>query len=274
MNRIDNFNNQAFGLNAVSPTPPNKKTPLFYLTALSEVDANNSPLIGLYFVNNSDETLKYLSSDDPINSDIVYLDVLPKQAVKIDQFIMQYMGDFLTQCDIYVGLPMALTYYFRVVFKDLDAGETIPLLNEDLTKPRSVNIAQKITTGKDQPISPIVLKDRQQWWLKLLTQYGEALANFMVACNDALYRYDLFPKMPYAYGLDLYDEYANESIEIAKELSSQNEVNTSKVTEVLLNVFAKYLGKDEVINLSSDCIEEILTAWKTFHNFNLSKDNS
>lgn len=89
-----------------------------------------------------------------------------------------------------------------------------------------------------------------------------------------LYRYDLFPKMPYAYGLDLYDEYANESIEIAKELSSQNEVNTSKVTEVLLNVFAKYLGKDEVINLSSDCIEEILTAWKTFHNFNLSKDNS
>ena len=73
MNRIDNFNNQAFGLNAVSPTPPNKKTPLFYLTALSEVDANNSPLIGLYFVNNSDETLKYLSSDDPINSDIVYL---------------------------------------------------------------------------------------------------------------------------------------------------------------------------------------------------------
>ena len=42
MNRIDNFNNQAFGLNAVSPTPPNKKTPLFYLTALSEVDANNT----------------------------------------------------------------------------------------------------------------------------------------------------------------------------------------------------------------------------------------
>lgn len=273
MNRIDNFNNQAFGLNAVSPTPPNKKTPLFYLTALSEVDANNSPLIGLYFVNNSDETLKYLSSDDPINSDIVYLDVLPKQAVKIDQFIMQYMGDFLTQCDIYVGLPMALTYYFRVVFKDLDAGETIPLLNEDLTKPRSVNIAQKITEGKDQPISPIVLKDRHEWWLKLVAQYDEALANFMMACNDALYRFDLFPQMPYAYGLDLYDEYAIEAIEIVKELSSQNAVNISKVIEVLLKIFAKYLGKDEVINLSSDCVEEILTAWKTYQNFRAVKDD-
>lgn len=274
MNRIDNFDNQTFGLNAVSPTPPNKKTPLFYLIALSEVDADNMPIVGIYFVNNSDETLKYISENYPLSSDKVYLEVLPKQAVKIDQFIMQYMGDFLTQYDIYVGLPMAVTYYFRVVFKDLDSGETIPLLNEDLTKPRSVNIAQKITEGKDQPISPIVLKDRHEWWLRLVAQYGEALANFMMACNDALYRYDLFPQMPYAYGLDLYDEYANESIEIAKELSSQNEVNTSKVTEVLLNVFAKYLGKDEVINLSSDCIEEILTAWKTFHNFNLSKDNS
>ena len=74
----------------------------------------------------------------------------------------------------------------------------------------------------NNPAKPILLESlmmREQCWAQLLDKYEPSLANLIIACNDALYRYDIFTEMPFAYDMELYDEYMNEAVALALKLS-------------------------------------------------------
>lgn len=262
MNRIDNFN-PSKPVNALHTC---LKKPQYYLTLIVESYSSLTQEGSVYFVNNSDETLKYVSLGNPLVADVSYLEVLAYQAIKIDSVNLNDTNSSFKNYAFYLaGQYLEDIFYINCGNIAIQPNEIIPLLYTDFTKPAHMLDAHRIVHAKELPISPVVKADRLQWYLELINDYDKDLANFILACNDALYRYDIFTQLSYAYGMDLYDEYSSEAVALARKLIKMPKPLTKQqIAAVVLKIAEDYFDSSRGLHIEDDFIDEIQNACQIY----------
>ena len=234
-----------------------QKIPLFYL----HNESINNYEEDIYFVNNSDETLSFVAPYELIKRDsdnpemviavepserdeaFTYINVLPKQGVKIDRQHIIYDSDYLNQIIVYTmsraSKEMWDVWRLNVCEKGLFSS-SYPLLWEDGTKPTCVVSADKRNDPKDRPILPRVLPIRQQLYEKWADHYDEAYASLMTAITDAIYRYDF--GIVGCYYNDNWDEYSSESELIVNLLIKNGADSVEEVLTIMTAVYDSSFG--------------------------------
>ena len=129
-----------------------------------------------------------------------------------------------------------------------------------LTPPPIHNIAK--------PISSDALVIREQWWVQLLDKYETLFAKLIIACNDALYRHNIFTQMPYAYDNELYDEYTDEAVALALKLSQSPALLDKQYIYGIANHIAnEYFDSPRGLHIDDDFLKEIGEAYKNYYYF-------
>ena len=122
----------------------------------------------------------------------------------------------------------------------------------------------------NNPAKPILLESlvmREQCWAQLLDKYEPSLANLIIACNDALYRYDIFTEMPFAYDMELYDEYMNEAVALALKLSqSLTFLDKQKICVLVTGVANKFFDSPRGLHIEHDFLKEISEVYQVYYN--------
>lgn len=117
-----------------------------------------------------------------------------------------------------------------------------------------------------KPISSESLVIREQWWTQLLDKYKPLLANLIIACNDALYRYDIFTQMPFAYDMELYDEYMDEAVALALKLSQSLTFLDKQQISVIVNGIAnEFFDSPRGLHIEDDFLQEISEAYQVYY---------
>ena len=117
-----------------------------------------------------------------------------------------------------------------------------------------------------KPISSEALSIREQWWTKLLDKYDPSLASLIIACNDALYRYDIFTEMPYAYDNELYDEYMNEAVVLALKLSqSHTLLDKQHISMIVTDIANEFFDSPRGLHIEDDFLQEINEAYQGYY---------
>ena len=121
----------------------------------------------------------------------------------------------------------------------------------------------------NNPAKPILLESlvmREQCWAQLLDKYEPSLANLIIACNDALYRYDIFTEMPYAYDMELYDEYLEESVALALNLSqSLTFLDKQQICVIVKDIADKFFDSTRGLHIEDVFLQEISEAYQVYY---------
>ena len=257
-----------------------RKTPLFYLETVS-VDSYEDDI---YFVNNTEETLRWVApfkpyrsivevraklgdgSDENLNNvklysgdiDSLYMDILPKQGVRIGSVDIIYDSDALMQWFMHVPYKGPNTHYaiwrFNVVEKGGIKG-FYPLLWEDFSKPSHMVSADCLFERADMPIEISVYEERCEVLESLIGLYGVSNAIFILAINDVLYRYRVGWSAPYS-------ESDIQAKEIAIKLEALKPKDTEAVKNIIQAVYDFWFGKGFAKNISMQACGEILSLYQ------------
>lgn len=257
-----------------------RKTPLFYLETVSVDNYEDD----IYFVNNTDEPLRWVapfkpyrnitearaklgdSSDknlrkmtlysDDINS--VYQDVLPKQGVRIGSTHIMYDSDVMMQWFVHVPYKGPDTHYaiwqFNVVEKGGIRG-TYPLLWDDFSKPSHMVSCDCLFDQADMPIEVSIYKERCAMLDRLIGSFGVSNAIFILAINDVLYRYGVGWSAPYS-------ESDIQAQDIAMKLIEQKPENAKAVKAVVQAVYDFWFNEGFAKNTSMQACEELLSLYQ------------
>lgn len=257
-----------------------RKSPLFYLETVSINNYEDD----VYFVNNTDDTLSFVApfrlcrnidearaklgdvnvenvekvklySDD---MDRLYMDVLPKQGVRIGSIHIIYDSDALMQWFISVPYKGVDTHYgiwrFNIVEKG-GIGGSYPLLWEDFSKPSHVVSSECVTERDEMPIEPALYEERCWVLEQFIEQYGVADAIFILAINDVLYRYCVGWSAPYNES-DIQAKY------IARKLKEQKPKDAEAVKAIVQAVYDFWFDKGFAKNISMQACAEILSLYQ------------
>ena len=254
-----------------------RKQPLFYLETVS-IDSYEDDI---YFVNNTDETLRWVApfkpyrnieearatlgdvSDENLNKvklysddmDRLYTNVLPNQGVRIGSTHIMYDSDAMMQWWIHLPYKGLDTHYaiwrFNVVEKGVISG-TYPLLWEDFSKPSHMVSADCLFERADMPIEVSVYEERCEVLESLIGLYGVSNAIFILAINDVLYRYRVGWSAPYS-------ESDIQAKEIAIKLEALKPKDTEAVKNIIKAVYDFWFGKGFAKNISMQACDEILS---------------
>lgn len=257
-----------------------RNSPLFYLETVSINNYEDD----VYFVNNTDDTLSFVApfrlcrnindaraklgdvsaenvekvklySDD---IDRLYMDVLPKQGVRIGSMHIIYDSDALMQWFINVPYKGVNTHYgiwrFNVVKKG-GISSSYPLLLQDFSKPSNVVGADCLTERDELPIEPLLYDERCSVFEQFIEQYGVADAIFILAINDVLYRYCVGWSAPY-------NESDIQAKDIARKLTEQKPKDTEAVKAIVQAVYDFWFNKGFAKNISMQACEEILSLYQ------------
>lgn len=266
------------------PLNASKKNALFFLNPVIQDDH-----IDLYFVNNTEHELSFVCgyelmatqkhrfglqvvpSKNPLtDDDWVYEHVKPQQGVKVASQHMVYGSDFLDQFTVYTFIKSPDLHWglwrFSVVEK-ANIDKPYPLLWEEFQLPRNVS-AEKINKPIKRPILPLVVNARYDRLKQLKQRYSPALADFIMAVHDCIYRHDdAFPVGCYAN--DLWDEYVCQSEEIAKYIA-RDDVQLMLLQDVetlITSVFDKWFWQGCLLHKAplEAVSAEIWQLWMDFH---------
>lgn len=117
-----------------------------------------------------------------------------------------------------------------------------------------------------KPILSEALSMREQWWTQLLDKYAPSLASLIIACNDTLYRYDIFTQMPYAYDNELYDEYMDEAVVLALKLSqSPTLVDKQHISMIVTDIANEFFDSPRGLHIEDDFLQEISEAYQVYY---------
>ena len=257
-----------------------RKSPLFYLKTVSINNYEDD----VYFVNNTDDILSFVApfrllrnidearaklgdtstenikkvklySDD---IDHLYMDVLPKQGVRIGSTHIIYDSDALMQWFIHVPYRGVDTHYgiwrFNVVEKG-GLGGSYPLLWEDFSKPSHVVSSEYLTERDEMPIEPGLYEERCSMLEQFIDQYGVVEAIFIVAVNDVLYRYCVGWSAPY-------NESDIQAKDIAHKLKEQKPKDAEAVKASVQAVYDFWFDKGFAKNISLQVCAEILSLYQ------------
>ena len=281
--RIDNFKwsggSKLSGITALASDEKDRvrKQPLFYLETVS-IDSYEDDI---YFVNNTDETLRWVApfkpyrnieearatlgdiSDENLNKvklysddmDRLYTNVLPNQGVRIGSTHIMYDSDAMMQWWIHLPYKGLDTHYaiwrFNVVEKGVISG-IYPLLWEDFSKPSHMVSADCLFERADMPIEVSVYEERCEVLESLIGLYGVSNAIFVLAINDVLYRYCVGWSAPY-------NESDIQAKEIAIKLEALKPKDTEAVKNIIQTVYDFWFGKGFAKNISMQACDEILS---------------
>ncbi|MDN3453874.1 MULTISPECIES: hypothetical protein [unclassified Psychrobacter] len=281
--RIDNFKwsdgSKLSGITALASDEKDRvrKMPLFYLETVS-IDSYEDDV---YFVNNTDETLRWVApfkpyrnieearatlgdvSDENLNKvklysddmDRLYTNVLPNQGVRIGSTHIMYDSDAMMQWWIHLPYKGLDTHYaiwrFNVVEKGVISG-TYPLLWEGFSKPSHMVSADCMFERADMPIEVSVYEERCEVLESLIGLYGVSNAIFVLAINDVLYRYCVGWSAPYS-------ESDIQAKEIAIKLEALKPKDTEAVKNIIQAVYDFWFGKGFAKNVSMQACDEILS---------------
>ena len=124
-----------------------------------------------------------------------------------------------------------------------------------------------------KPISSDALTIREQWWAQLLDKYEPSFTSLIIACNDAFYRYDIFTEMPFAYDMELYDEYMNEAVALALKLSqSLTFLDKQKICVLVTEVANKFFDSPRGLHIEHDFLKEISEVYQVYYNVKHTKE--
>ena len=257
--RLDNFKwsdgSKLSGITALANDEKGRirKQSLFYLETVS-IDSYEDDI---YFVNNTDETLRWVApfklyrnigearaklgdtSDENLRKvtlysddmDSVYHDVLPKQGVRIGSTHIMYDSDAMMQWFIHVPYKGPDTHYaiwqFNIVEKGGIRG-TYPLLWDDFSKPSHMVSCDCLFEQADMPI---------------------------LAINDVLYRYGVGWSAPYS-------ESDIQAQDIAMKLIEQKPENAKAVKAVVQAVYDFWFNEGFAKNTSMQACEELLSLYQ------------
>ncbi|MBH0095793.1 hypothetical protein I6E61_05260 [Psychrobacter sp. NZS113] len=257
-----------------------RKMPLFYL----ETVAIDSYEDDVYFVNNTEETLRWVApfkpyrsieeakatlgdgSDENLNNvklysgdiDSLYTDILPKQGVRIGSVDIMYDSDALMQWFMHVPYKGPNTQYaiwrFNVVEKGGIKG-SYPLLWEDFSKPSHMVSADCLFERADMPIEASVYKERCELLESFIGSFGVSNAIFVLAINDVLYRYAVGWSAPYS-------ESDIQAQDIAMKLKEQVPKDAEAVRTIVQSVYDFWFGKGFAKNISVQACGEILSLYQ------------
>lgn len=252
-----------------------QKTPLFYLHNESVDNYEDD----IYFVNNSDETLRFVApyelmkrdlecpevvvAVEPSERDIslTYTDVLPKQGVRIDRQHIIYDSDYINQIIVYTmsraSKEMWGVWRLNVCEKGLFSSSS-PLLWEEGIKPSHVVSADKLSEPQDLPILPCVLPIRQQLYQQWAGHYDHASAHLMRSITDMIYRYDF--GIVGCYYNDNWDEYSSEAEQIANMLIKEGADSADEVLAMMTAVYDVSFGTGYT-RVPMDVAEHIYGLW-------------
>lgn len=261
--RIENFNQSLPVHFDIDNSPFYDQLPLFYLVIIT---GDLPDTHEIYFVNLQDKKQNYLAVGDTQNLHMVYYDIAPNEAVKLFEY--HSLHDLNTP--IVDTLWLSTKPYYVYEINVFEQNYKIP--PQPLNWQKSPIIAyplilRKIENPKYLPLSPKVIEYRQNWHKKLIETYDKPLADFIVAVNDMMYRYDFLPLFFYAYGLDLYDEWTCEAVDVACILvKSYKELDYVKVERIIKEVFVNWLEgmADKQLKLSDDGVNEIIEAFNRY----------
>jgi len=257
-----------------------RKQPLFYLETVS-VDSYEDDI---YFVNNTNETLRWVApfkpyrsmeearaklgnvSDenlrkvklysDDINS--VYRDVLPKQGVRIGSTHIMYDSDAMMQWFIHVPYKGPNTHYaiwqFNVVEKGGSRG-TYPLLWDDFSKPSHMVSCDCLSEQFEMPIEASIYEERCAMLDRLIGSFGISNAIFILAINDVLHRYGVGWSAPYS-------ESDIQAQDIAMKLTEQKPKNAEAVKAIVQAVYDFWFNEGFAKNISMQACEELLSLYQ------------
>lgn len=254
-----------------------RKQPLFYLETVS-VDSYEDDI---YFVNNTNETLRWVAPFKPYQNieqaraklgdvsdenlrkvtlysddiDSLYTDILPKQGVRIGSVDILYDSDALMQWFIHVPYKGPDTHYaiwqFNVVEKGGIRG-TYSLLGEDFGRPSHIVSCDCLFERADMPIEVSVYEERCAMLERLIGSFGIANAIFVLAINDVLYRYGIGWSAPYS-------ESDIQAQDIAMRLQEQKPKDTEAVRAIVQTVYDFWFDEGFAKNISMQACEEILS---------------
>lgn len=261
--RIENFNlSNPFHCD-MEKIEFNKQYPLFYLVTLTK---KFNGIQEIYFVNLRDEELNYLALGSVQSPEVIYYDIKPNEAVKIFEYHLINDADKPITQLLWLSTRSYKLYKINIFDKHPEVP-SFAITWQKIPVDYYPLVLRAVENPKDLPLSPRVLEYRRNWHKKLIKQYGKPLADFMVAVNDMLYRYDFLPSFLYAYGMDLYDEWTCEAVDIAGTLAvSYKELDYIKVERIIKEVFVEWCGwvvKKE-LQLSEDGVNEIIEAFSHY----------
>lgn len=257
-----------------------RKQPLFYLETVSVDNYEDD----IYFVNNTDETLRWVAPFKPYRNieearatlgdvsdgnlrkvklysdgmDSVYQDVLPKQGVRIGSTHIMYDSDAMVQWFIHVPYKGPDTHYaiwrFNVVEKGGIRGN-YSLLWDDFSKPSHMVSCDYLFEQADMPIEVSIYEERCAMLERLIGLFGVSNAIFILAINDVLYRYCVGWSAPYS-------ESDIQAQDIAMKLKEQNPEDVKAVKAIVQAVYDFWFNEGFAKNISMQACEEILSLYQ------------
>ena len=257
-----------------------RKQPLFYLETVS-IDSYEDDV---YFVNNTDETLRWVAPFKPYRSieeagakladvsdenlrkvtlysddmDSVYQDVLPKQGVRIGSIHIMYDSDAMMQWFIHLPFKGVDTHYaiwrFNIVEKGGIRG-AYPLLWDDFSKPSHMVSCDCLYERVDMPIEASLYEERCMMLERLIGSFGVSNAIFVLAINDVLYRHCVGWSAPYS-------ESDIQAQDIAMKLIEQGPKDSEAVRTIIQSVYDFWFNKGFAKNISMQTCEEILSLYQ------------
>ncbi|MDX2373082.1 hypothetical protein NJD71_02935 [Psychrobacter sp. PP-21] len=284
--RIDNFKwssgSKLSGITALANDEKDRvrKQPLFYLETVSVNNYEDD----IYFVNNTNETLRWVAPFKPYRNinearaklgdtsdenlrkvkfysdDIhsVYQDVLPKQGVRIGNTHIMYDSDAMMQWFIHVPYNGPDTHYAIWQFNVVEKGgirETYPLLWEDFSKPSHIASCDCLFERVDMPIEVSIYEERCVMLERLIGSFGVSNAIFILAINDVLYRYGVGWNAPYS-------ESDIQAQDIAMKLTEQNPENAGAVKAIIQSVYDFWFDEGFAKNISMLACKELLSLYQ------------
>jgi len=284
--RLDNFKwsggSKLSGLTSLASDEKGRirKQPLFYLETVSIDNYEDD----IYFVNNTDETLRFVAPFKPYRNiieagtklgdtsdknvqraqlyshsmDSVYQDVLPNQGVRIGSTHIMYDSDAMMQWFIHVPYKGLDTHYaiwqFNVVEKGGVSG-AYSLLWEDFSKPSHMVSCDCLCEQFDMPIEVSIYEERCAMLERLIGSFGVSNAIFILAINDVLYRYSVGWSAPYS-------ESDIQAQDIAMKLTAQNPENIEAVKAIVQAVYDFWFNEGFAKNISMQACEEFLSLYQ------------
>ena len=257
-----------------------RKQPLFYLETVSVDNYEDD----IYFVNNTDETLRWVAPFKPYRNieearatlgdvsdgnlrkvklysdgmDSVYQDVLPKQGVRIGSTHIMYDSDAMVQWFIHVPYKGPDTHYaiwrFNVVEKGGIRGN-YSLLWDDFSKPSHMVSCDYLFEQADMPIEVSIYEERCAMLERLIGLFGVSNAIFILAINDVLYRYCVGWSAPY-------NESDIQAQDIAMKLKEQNPEDVKAVKAIVQAVYDFWFNEGFAKNISMQACGEILSLYQ------------
>ena len=257
-----------------------RKTPLFYLETVS-VDSYKDDI---YFVNNTDETLRWVAPFKPYRSieqagatlgdvsgenlnkvklysddmDRLYTNILSNQGVRIGSVDIIYDSDAMMQWWIHLPYKGLDTHYaiwrFNVVEKGGIRGN-YSLLWDDFSKPSHMVSCDYLFEQADMPIEVSIYEERCAMLERLIGLFGVSNAIFILAINDVLYRYCVGWSAPYS-------ESDIQAQDIAMKLKEQNPEDVKAVKAIVQAVYDFWFNEGFAKNISMQACEEILSLYQ------------